>query len=234
MPGLGLALVAVVSVAGAKPDAVSRGRVLFNDPSMGKNGISCAGCHAIVEDEAAQGDGLIRAGHTLFGVAQRPHWRGDTRRTALPTLARAIDVCVQLFQGGSGLAPEQGRELEQYLATLSGKTRPGPLQIQPALEANLDYERDKYLGGDADRGRTAFYRACSSCHPRGGKGLGPALYGKSRTEIALRTREGNGLLRGSREAGAWMPFYGKDRLTDAEVADIAAFVVTLEPEKQEK
>ena len=49
----------------------------------------------------------------------------------------------------------------------------------------------------------------------------------TRVAVAAKVREGNGLLRGARRGTEWMPFYGRDRLSDAEVADIAAFVGTI-------
>jgi mono/diheme cytochrome c family protein len=115
------------------------------------------------------------------------------------------------------------------LETLAPRRAMPPLAIQPGLEANLDYDREKYRGGDADRGRRLFFAACSGCHPRGGAGLGPALFGQSVPEVARKIREGNGLLRGAKTEGAWKPFFGKDRLSDAQVADVAAFVSTLPP-----
>ena len=111
-----------------------------------------------------------------------------------------------------------------FLESISPKRGMAPVAIQPALEANLDYERDKYRGGDSARGRTLFFAACHSCHPMGGAGLGPALRGKALGDVAKKVREGNGLLRGKRIEGTWHAFYGKDRLTDMQVADIASYV----------
>lgn len=220
-----LALTATLIGADSTAD---RGRRLFNDPGLGENGVSCAHCHAVVEDEARDGDGLLRSGHPLWGAAKRPHWRGDSRRTAYPRVGPAINVCVQLFQGGVPLDVQDTNRLVGYLQSISTTKPQPPLQIVPALEANLMYDRPKYAGGDPDRGRTLFFRACSTCHPKGGRGLGPALYGAAAADVALKIREGNGLLRGARQPGAWMPFFGRDRLTDENVADIAAYVSTIE------
>ncbi|MFO0728027.1 MAG: c-type cytochrome [Myxococcota bacterium] len=207
--------------------ATTRGKKLFFDASLGRNGVACADCHANVEDEASQGDGRIRAGHTLFGAAGRPYWRGDGRRTTFPTLRKAIDACVQIFQGGSPLAAEDSLRLAAYLESISPRKGQAPIAIQPALEAGLDYDRDKYRGGEATRGRDLFFAACHSCHPLGRAGIGPAIFGKQPAEVALKVREGNGLLRGNRSPTAFAPFFGKDRLSDAQVADIAAYVATL-------
>jgi mono/diheme cytochrome c family protein len=52
--------------------------------------------------------------------------------------------------------------------------------------------------------------------------------GKPTAAIALKVREGNGLLRGKKIDGSWHAFYGKDRLSDAQVADLAAWLQSAE------
>lgn len=233
MQSFALTILALVSLGAAETKATksdpatSKGRRLFFDASLGKNGVACSDCHSNVEDEASQGDGRIRAGHTLYGVAGRPYWRGDGRRTSFPTLRKAIDACVTIFQGGSPLPAEDSLRLAAYLESISPRKGQPPITLEPALEAGLDYDRDKYRGGDPGKGRELFFAACHSCHPAGRAGLGPAIIGKTVPEIALKVREGNGLLRGNRPAGAFAPFFGKDRLSDAQVADIAAYASTL-------
>src|SRR5207244_3470512 len=111
--------------------------------------------------------------------------------STLRTLKEAVDVCVQIFQGGSPLEPDQARPLDAYLHAISPHPREPPLEIKPALEATLDYDRPKYHGGDETRGRALFYRACHSCHPRGGKGLAPPIAGLPVPDQARKAREGN-------------------------------------------
>lgn len=207
------------------PDG-AEGRVLFHDPGLGKNGVACATCHATSEKDD-NGDGLLRSGHSVWGAAKRKFWRGDDKRAVHPTLADAVDVCVQLFQGGQPLEGRARLAIDAYLKSIA-KNAESPLVIEPALEADLDYSRDKYKGGDAELGRRVFYRACSTCHPKGGQGLGPAIAGKSVADVAKKVREGNGFIRGSRKGAEWMPFFGRDRLSDRQVADVAAFVASLE------
>lgn len=216
----------VAAPSGDKP-AVVQGRKVFNSAALGVQGVACADCHATVEDEATQGDGKIRAGHTLWGVAGRAYWRGDGRKADYPTLRKALDACAQLFQGAE-LTGEDGARLVAYLESISPRRGQSPIVIQPGLEANLDYDRDKYRGGDARRGRDLFFASCHGCHPKGGAGLGPAISGKPTPDLAKKVREGNGLLRGKKLEGSAHPFYGKDRLSDAQVADIAAFLQTAE------
>ncbi len=213
----------IVAAPPAASPAVVQGRKVFHSAAVGPHGVACADCHASVEDEATQGDGKLRAGHTLWGVAGRAYWRGDGRKADYPTLRKALDACATLFQGAE-LSGEDGARLVAFLESITPKRGQPPVVIQPALEANLDYDRDKYRGGDARRGRDLFFSACHSCHPKGGAGLGPAITGKPTADIAKKVREGNGLLRGKKIEGTWHAFYGKDRLSDPQVADIAAWL----------
>lgn len=223
------AILLAFTLSAAPPSDLAAGRRLFFDPSLGKNGVACAGCHETVADEARDGDGLLRAGHTLAGVAQRPFWRGDRERRMHRDLGSAVDACVELFQGGTPLAGAERHALNRFISSLGkkGKKKSPALVLDPALEADLDYDRPQYRDGDRGRGRALFFRACHGCHPHGGAGLGPAVAGLSEAQVAKAVREGNGLIRGSRKAGAWMPAYGRTRLSDAEVADLAAFLAGL-------
>ncbi|MBI4819815.1 MAG: c-type cytochrome [Deltaproteobacteria bacterium] len=204
---------------------VARGRQLFHDGGLGRSGFSCASCHSTVADESKEGDGLLRAGHTLFGAAKRPHWRGDTRRSAYKDVGAAMDACVDVFMGTQLGAPDK-RALVGFITSISPKSA-SPISIVPGLEASKDYKRDKYANGDPSRGRVLFFRACHSCHPGGDQGLGPALFGATSEAAAMWIREGNGLLRGKRTKDGHSPFFGRDRLSDKEVADIGAFVESL-------
>lgn len=222
-------------LAAAPPGQVRDGRQLFHDPGVGKNGVACATCHSTVRDEARRGDGLLRAGHSLFGVARRPYWRGDRERRMHTDVGDAANVCVQIFQGGRPLEGGDKKALVAFLKTLrKGRRRAAPVQLVTALEADLDYNRPKYRGGDPKAGRGLFYRACHSCHPHGGAGLGPSIAGLSVAEVAKATREGNGLIRGARKGSDWMPAFGQTRLADGQVADIAAYVRSLGGETARK
>ncbi len=215
---------AMLSVLAASYGEADAGRKVFNDAGIGTRGVSCAHCHATVEDENA-GDGLVRAGHTLFGVAKRGYWRGDTKRKSFATLNEAVDECVKLFMGTDGLEGADKITLAAYLKSLSPKKKARP-DLDTGLVPNNDYDRPEFRGGDADRGRPLFFAACHSCHPNGGAGIAPTLEKSSVADIAKKVREGNGLLRGSRQPGQWMPSFGRERLTDQQVADIAAFIQT--------
>ncbi len=69
------------------------------------------------------------------------------------------------------------------------------------------------------RGERLFYRFCARCHPGGEAGLGPALNNKPLPEVAIRAQIRKGL-------GA-MPAFPEHHLDDAQVAEIADYVVAL-------
>ncbi len=222
-----LSLLALASLATGSP--VSEGRQLFHDPGIGKNGVSCADCHATVKDETRRGDGLLRPGHSLFGVAKRKYWRGDRQRRFHRNVGASMNVCVQIFQRGPSLEGQQKHALVAFLKSISkGKKQP-PLRIFTALEADLDYNREKYRRGHITTGRSLFYRTCHNCHPHAGAGLAPSIIGKTVAETARAIREGNGMIRGARKGSSWMPAFGLGRLSNEEVADIAAYVASLKP-----
>lgn len=196
---------------------------MFFDPGLGKNGVACADCHAVTAEED---DGLRRSGHPLAGAARRPYWRGDTRRATFRSLGAAIEPCFQIYQGGDALPGPVRSGLVAYLKKLPGDKT--PIQIQPSLVASGDYQRPEFMGGSIRRGQSLFYRACHGCHPHANReGLGGVVAGMGLGKVAFAVREGTGLLRGSQRPGAWMPFYGADRLSDRELADIAAFIIAV-------
>lgn len=69
------------------------------------------------------------------------------------------------------------------------------------------------------RGERLFYRHCSTCHPGGEAGLGPALNDKPLPEALVRAQ--------IREGVGAMPAFHDHKLTDAQVEAIAAFVSEL-------
>jgi mono/diheme cytochrome c family protein len=221
-------LVLTLTLVAANNDDVRAGRHLFNDPGLGTHGVACANCHATVADENADGDGLIRSGHTLYGAAQRPFWRGDRDRKVHENLSTAVDVCSELFQGSPPLKGQDRLQLHAYLASLGGSAKTRPIEIQPSLESDLNYDRPKYKTGRPKQGRALFYQSCHGCHPNGGAGIAPAVLALPIARVIEKLREGNGLLRGKQVAGEWSPFFGKDRLSDQQAADIAAWIVSQE------
>lgn len=69
------------------------------------------------------------------------------------------------------------------------------------------------------RGEHLFHKFCYQCHPGGSAGLGPAINDKPVPKLAIKTQIRAGV-------GA-MPSFPQDWLSDAQVDDIATYVVAL-------
>lgn len=215
------------------------GRRLYYSAAMSTNGLSCAHCHADF-DEVAEDDGLIRAGHSLYGAASRPNWWGrePDQPNAYPNIAAAAAVCVEHFmRNPQRLTAQQMVDLRAYLRFINRKQQRESL----ALVSGADLTGE-YLGfeeGDRLKGRDLFYAACHSCHPNAKSGIGPALpRDREPAFYAKKVREGDGLgaqLTGldpnayDPNAGLFMPFFAVDRLSNQQLSDIIAYIKSLPP-----
>jgi mono/diheme cytochrome c family protein len=83
----------------------------------------------------------------------------------------------------------------------------------------------QFATSDAQRGATAYGQAYANCHGDQGQGLiGPNLIPRPelpRDWIADKIRHSS-----APGMGGYMPFFGADRLTDQQVADIAPYLAT--------
>ena len=72
---------------------------------------------------------------------------------------------------------------------------------------------------DVEAGKAAFEKACASCHPGGGSGLGPAITDLHAAPglVRMQIREGQGK----------MPPIPPAQLTDTELEDMMAYLVTI-------
>ena len=86
--------------------SVTKGQVLFNDPSLGTNGSTCGACHP-------GGSGLEQAGAT--GKVQ---WRTPAGTTT--SLEEAINVCITAALKGKALdkKSEKMQDLVAYIKSL--------------------------------------------------------------------------------------------------------------------
>lgn len=75
--------------------------------------------------------------------------------------------------------------------------------------------------GDVAAGRTQFQQTCQGCHAGGGtqQGRGPSLVGRGLTDERIRTavRNGRGI----------MPAFPADRVSDAQLTNLVAYVLAL-------
>lgn len=240
-----LAVVLVVLCgAGASPAQMTtrgtshEGRLLFHSSGLSTNGTSCIHCHADF-DEARRDDGKIRAGHSLYNAATRETWWGqetdDPDRYA--DISHAAVVCIEHYmRNPQNLTAQQHLSLQAYLKAITKRSLRAPLAITPAADKTGAYAG--FEGGDRIRGRGLFHAACHVCHPSGNAGIAPVAIPRGRppAHYARKIREGDGLgsvLAGidpnayNPDAGQFMPFFGADRLSNQQIRDIIAYILSL-------
>ncbi len=218
----------------------SAGRKLFHSPAISNNGLSCANCHAHF-DEVKQGDGLIRAGHSLYSAAKRStFWGKDPELPgAFPDISAAATICIKQFMlNERGLTARQMQDLQLFLESITRRPLPTPLPIAPAADKTGLYAG--FDGGNKLLGRDLFYAACNVCHPNGNRGIASEPISRDRpaSYYAKAIREGDGLgavlsavdpnayVEGS---GKFMPFFGADRLSKEQIRHIIAYIKDLSP-----
>jgi thiosulfate dehydrogenase len=205
--------------------ARDRGERLFRSARTSGNALNvfaCAHCHSIGGPTDA-----ILPGGSLAGVIGRPTFWGG----ADTDLLRAVDHCLRKFMlDPDGLSREQPRaaDLYEYLASLPGPADPVPFTVVISVEAPPP--------GDAARGGETYRRACTICHgePHSGRGKASAaalipeeteeehadLTRAERRRIVVEKVRHGGFL----GYGGQMPPFSREVLTDAEIADVIAFL----------
>jgi len=212
--------------------ALDWGEALFADPTLSPsefNVFSCATCHPTREDDAATIATDLR--DTAF---RKEWWGGGAAR-----LLDAVNFCLVYFMRGDPLdeADVRGRALYEYLVSIS-PTRPAPALPMSFVE-EVPIPRD----GDATRGEGAYATHCRGCHgePHTGDGrIGGLVVAIPEGLVAWARAEGerygvatvpvaplivdkirHGQFFG---VGGNMPFFTREILSDAEVADIVAYL----------
>jgi mono/diheme cytochrome c family protein len=216
------------------------GRKLFYDPSFGGtldsekvSGLACANCHADFDD-AANPDGLLRSGHSIVGVPHRGEakggmLKGDMFRRGAGGGGFCYEHFLQCIPGDkvnpTNIPAEQAEALMAYFEHVSGNNKGPTFQMQTLDETQANAAADKILAMKADskRGWQLYARACAVCHgtPKKG-GIGPQLV-RSRPVPDVEKRK-HKIASYVRKGGSVMPFFAPDRLSDQDLADIAAFL----------
>jgi mono/diheme cytochrome c family protein len=201
--------------------AAPSGQALYEQPHADGNTFACATCHAL---EQPAGDGIRRAGHQIGDAANRPSFKNGQ----LDTLIEAVNSCRVEWMAATELSGDDPRwmALEAFLVEEAGLGDAAPLvyEIVPPPE--------ELGGGNTLDGRELFNQSCAICHGDDATGTerGPALRADTLSDelVARRVRtSGNaespiypGLTNGI------MPFWAADRLSDDELRDLIAFVLT--------
>jgi len=228
-------LATIVILAAACSDehvpAARLGERLFNDPGLstsGFNAVSCAICHVVDPASPAVVPGRFDPGFNLANTAGRPSWWGGYELTLLD----ALNVCLDRFMSGRLLSQqdEEARLLYAYLDANSPEPASSPLPF--TVVRNVTGLAD--VAGDSDRGRDLYERACHRCHGAAHTGAGaldtrPPIVPKS-TVAEFRPEQVRAVVEEKIRHGRFfnlagvMPLYSVEVMTDADVADILAYL----------
>lgn len=199
-------------------DQVS-GQAVYEMPLSDGNSFACATCHALSEPSA---DALRRPAHPIGNATRRSHWKNGKAVTFLD----AVNSCVTEWM----VAPAWQSTDPRFVALRSYLDSQAPSGDAPDLSYEIVTPPADVTGGDIARGRATFNQSCVVCHGSDGLGTirGPKVAGSLRLPeyIAGRIRM-SGSARSavySGLTGGVMPFWAKDRLSDAEVRDLVAFI----------
>ena len=201
--------------------AAPSGQTLYEQRHADGNTFACATCHALEEPAA---DGIRRPGHQIGDAANRPSFKNGQ----LDALIEAVNSCRVEWMAATELAEDDPRwlALREFLVVEAGPADAEALVyeiVQPPVELG---------GGDAQDGRALFNESCVVCHGVDATGTERGLPLNADTLsaelIARRVRTSGdadspiypGLTNGI------MPFWAADRLSDDELRDLVAFVLT--------
>ena len=211
------------------------GQKIFYNMNYGKIQDACADCHT--DGLPTTNDTHLRAGHTLVGITSHTKtWNGQFTGEALQKNAYGATLCAVMYQHkGDNIATVMPKSdidaLDAYYDAIKNNSGgiTSNLKIEwvtkPALHeegeidakaANAAVKAIMKLPGDPDVGKQVFSRACASCHALKEKTIGPAL-----SQAMKEPQMGAEAVRVGFGA---MPFYGKDLLTDQQIADVIAYI----------
>ncbi len=205
-----LVFMALLALTGCTTEAEPTGEAVFRNPVADGNTFACSTCHALEEPAA---DGIRRPGHALGDAFARPNYKNGQ----VASLREAVNSCLVEWMAAAPWEEGDARwsALHGWLETLApaGSAPPVAIQIVPPPVDPT--------GGNSVAGHTLFNRSCSGCHGTDGAGTerGPRITGYNYAHDFVAGRIRTSGLESS-------PIWGADRLTDAEVRDLAAYVNT--------
>jgi mono/diheme cytochrome c family protein len=203
----------------ADPEAAesAEGERIYLEPVEDGNTFACATCHAL-EESASD---FRRPGHPLGDAAARPSFKDG----AVIELREAVNSCLVEWMNAEPWTAVDPRwiELERFLQSQAPASA-------PAIDLQIVAPPGDLSGGDVARGRAVFDGSCAVCHDEGGTGsqLAPPVAGLAldpgyiATRVRTSGRSDSAVYDGL--TGGVMPFWGADRLTDAELRDIVAWL----------
>ncbi len=192
------------------------GETVYSTPVEGGNSFTCETCHALTEPA------LRRPGHPIGDATRRPSYKNGKLQAMLP----AVNSCLEEWM----LADPWTEDDPRWQALYGWLDEMAPEGDAPPLSFEIVQPLADLTGGDADNGRAIFNGSCAVCHGADGVGTNQAPpvagagYSEDYTGQRVRT---SGLMDSpvyDGLTGGRMPFWAADRLSDAELIDIAAWL----------
>lgn len=202
----------------------AKGKEIFYTAST-ETGLKCADCHS---DGSNDDKSLTKFFSPVNGVPKRTStYHGMFKGEDVVKTAGGSTLCWERYLGYTDkMTADQISALNAYFEEIA--TPNDPTEVVYETIALPERDKDKLkterdiilkLKGDPENGQKLFKEACSFCHSQD-------------TPVKdvpnLQEYEGNekGVVYNARLGDEYMPFYRKDKLTDQDIADLGAFIMT--------
>jgi mono/diheme cytochrome c family protein len=187
---------------------------------------SCAHCHATVPvDQELKQTGHIRPAFPVYDSSHRGAWKNQAAGKDPKSAGDAGNICVKAFQKREKLEAAALADLNAFLLTVSPDKDVEPRKIHYAPKIP-----DKLDGGDAEAGAKKVQIYCATCHGKTDEHLQFELKPgrRDKRKVAMKVRgwvvdKKTGKEKFKPNAGQ-MSFFAIDRLPDADLLDILAYV----------
>ena len=224
LPAVGLIALTAAAQAAGDP---ARGEKIFRDSGEDLDFPSCAHCHAtIAADKEAKETGHVRPAFPVYDTSHRGAWKNSKPGKGPASSGDAGNICVRAFQKRKKLPADQVADLNAFLQTLSPSKDVAPRRIRyaPALPGTFD-------GGDKARGKQRVQLHCGGCHGATDDHIQLTLKAGKRKKLAVAMKVRGWIKDKKAESGrrfkannGMMSFFAKDRLPDADLLDILAYL----------
>lgn len=198
------------------------GSAVFTTALTSASTFSCASCHAMSEVDGFAMDGIRRPGHPL----ENAPLRGTFKDGSIDNLLAAVNICVTEWMNADPLASDDS----DWINLLNWLEDQNTEEVIAPITIDIVPPATDLAGGDGTNGRELFNTRCIVCHGFDGEGtqLAPQITnrGLSADLIAFRVRTSGRANSAAYQGltGGVMPFWGANRLSDGELADIVAYV----------